>query len=754
MNAKFRRWRADWLACLILILLWGGFFWRFLTPVEADQVSLVEGDFSAQFVAFGGYQAERLWDGEIPLWNPYNNGGLPFLADSQAAIFYPPRLVTVALTGLTRQWTYHALELEMMAHVLLTSLLMYWLLRRLTMGERGSVTGALAGAITWAYGGFLTGYPPLQLALLEAVSWAPLLLLGVHEATRGNRPRWTWLAVAGLALGLSVMAGHPQTNWFLGVLLVAYLAYRVWRRGWRWTVFAGGAALAGGLAAVLAMVQLLPAVEYLQHTTRIAFGFEAKQNGFPVQDLIQIVFPRVLSLWSPLYVGIAGVALIGLALIRRVREWAFWGGAALAGLLFSLGGNAALYGLLYNILPGLKLFRGQERGAMIVALAASILVGLGLARLLSLEQAELAPARRLARRGLAGLVALTGFVTLVAFVLWLGPARESYADKLPALAFTTLVAGLALFALPWLLGDPSSRWRQAAVIGLIVFDLFTVAGDNLQTEPILPSDRLERPAVLDVALGDVAVPPARVDGIRGVMGNLGTLWGIPDMRGISPLWLQGPYAIVGDDFPNPLAWELFAVRYVFTDWAELPIPSTIVDKGEDAYGSINAHLLGDPRPFALLLDEVWLVDSDVYAQAVLADPGFDARRTVILQAEETPTGLRASGTARVTAFAPEVITIAVENNPEAAVLSVALPHYPGWQARVDGAPVDLLRAYGALSAVVLPPGAQEVVLRYDPWTFKVGAAISGLAWGGLLAGAGWVQIQRRNRRTSSRRQQI
>ena len=141
--------------------------------------------------------------------------------------------------------------------------------------------------------------------------------------------------------------------------------------------------MAGGLAAALAMVQLLPAAEYLQHTTRIAFGFEAKKNGFPVQDLMQIVFPRVLSLWSPLYVGIIGLALIGLALIRRVREWALWGGAALVGLLFSLGGNAALYGLLYNILPGLKLFRGQERGAMIVALAGSILVGMGLVRLSS-----------------------------------------------------------------------------------------------------------------------------------------------------------------------------------------------------------------------------------------------------------------------------------------------------------------------------------------------------------------------------------
>ena len=62
-----------------------------LTPVAADQASLAKGDFSGQFVAFAGYQYDRMTRGEIPLWNPYNNGGLPFIADTQAAVFYPPR---------------------------------------------------------------------------------------------------------------------------------------------------------------------------------------------------------------------------------------------------------------------------------------------------------------------------------------------------------------------------------------------------------------------------------------------------------------------------------------------------------------------------------------------------------------------------------------------------------------------------------------------------------------------------------------
>lgn len=741
MNRNWRGNRPDWIAILVLVLLWAGFFWRFITPVVADRVSLAEGDFSAQFVAFGGYQAARLWDGEVPLWNPYNNGGLPFLADTQAAVFYPPRLVTVALTGLTRQWTYHALELEMMAHVLLTSLLMYWFLRRLTVEGTGSVVGSLVGALTWAYGGFMTGYPPLQLALLEAVSWGPLLLLGIHAATDDERVRWPWLFVSAVALGLSALAGHPQTVWFLALLYLAYLAYRMWQRGWSWAVFVLGAALIGLLAIGLAFVQLLPAAEYLQHTTRIDFGFEAKNNGFPVQDILQIIFPRVLSVWSPLYVGVVGIALAGLAVWQRVRDWPFWIGAALFGVLYGFGGNAALYGLLYNVLPGATLFRGQERGAIVVALALSVLAGLGMAQL-----ASRSVPRRGLRRGLAGLALVTGFAALVAFVMWLGPARELYNGTFSPLAFSALIAGLAFFLLPWLAGDGRSRVGVGLVIALVVFDLFSVAGDSLLTDPVLPESRLERPAVLDVALADDVVPPSRVDGFRGVMGNNGSLWAIPDIRGISPLWLQGAYSLVGQEFPNPLAWELFAVRYVFTDWSELPVPSTIVGTGSDALGPINAHELEAPRPFALLMDDVWLVGSDAEAYQVLASPAFWPRQTVILNAADQavlPAGLEASGSVMVTDFAPERIGMQLEDIADPVVLSLALPHYPGWKAQIDGVAVPILRAYGALSALSVPAGAHAIVLRYDPWTFKLGAIVSIAAWGGVLVAGAWILVRRR-----------
>jgi uncharacterized membrane protein YfhO len=50
--------------------------------------------------------------------------------------------------------------------------------------------------------------------------------------------------------------------------------------------------------------------------------------------------------------------------------------------------------------------------------------------------------------------------------------------------------------------------------------------------------------------------------------------------------------------------------------------------------------------------------------------------------------------------------------------------YPGWQATLDGQPVEILRANHTFRAVAFPPGEHTVVFRYLPLSFQVGAVVS------------------------------
>jgi len=142
ISRMIRRFRSDLLCLGLLAGLCWLCYWRLITPVTANQQSFVEGDFSGQFVAFAQYQAERFAQGQVPLWNPYNLGGHPFLADTQSAVFYPPRLVTIAILNATGGSDpfrmYDALQKEVAAHTLIASILMYVLLRRMTNARNSS----------------------------------------------------------------------------------------------------------------------------------------------------------------------------------------------------------------------------------------------------------------------------------------------------------------------------------------------------------------------------------------------------------------------------------------------------------------------------------------------------------------------------------------------------------------------------------------------------------------------------------------
>lgn len=729
---RLRRPHPDLLAIAALVMLWLVFFWRLFTPAASEQASLKQGDFSGQFVAFAGYQYQRFTEGEVPLWNPYNNGGLPFIADTQAAVFYPPRLVTIALARLSGGWSYHALELEMTAHVLAYTLMMYAFTRRLTLAWRGSVIGGLVAALVAGYGGYLTGYPPLQLALLEAGIWLPLAALGILEAMRDERPRWGWLLLTGLGLGLSWIAGHPQTSYFLTLLLVAYFGWNVWTRRCRWHVFVLGTALFGLVAFGLAAVQLIPGIEYLAHTARLELTYEDKGNGFPVSDIVQFVFPGIVSLWSPLWVGFPALALAFIASWRRLPQSRFWGVVALFALLWSFGRNGFLYQLLYSLLPGVQFFRGQERAAYLVANSLAVLAGAGAAWLVTWNQHEDKPASRHLRATLSRVLIVIILLAALVLAVWL-ISPGAHGDIVNNILFAAFIAGLSALLLSWLTAAPRPRRVFWLLPLLVVVELFAV---NMNAEsnydPVPPSQQLSMtpPPLVAQALADTNTP-FFVDGFRGLTDNYGSLYGLADIHGISPLFLQGPYTIIEGVMPDPVAWWLFAVRYVYSDWSELPVPAEIVAAGRDRWGGINLFRLQNPRPFASIYYDYRVISSDEDVFSQLGDLSFPLTTTAILERDPALASTTSEPTgAGVTIFEPEHIAIAA-NASDDGILVVALPYYPGWYATVDDQPADILKAYGAISAVVVPQGEHIVELTYNPLSYRAGAAISLFTWIGL-----------------------
>ena len=742
---RLRKVSPDVLAILALLLLWGIFFWRLFTPIAADQASFKQGDFSGQFVAFGAYQYERFSQGEIPLWNPYNNGGLPFIADTQAAVFYPPRLLTIAFSSLAGGWSYNSLQIEAVLHVLLYSLLMYGFVRRLTLNQAGSVYGAWIAAVIVAYGGFVAGYPPLQLALLESAIWLPLAMLGILEATRNERIRWFWLLLAGFATGLSWLAGHPQTAWFLTYVLIAWLAYRCTIQKYSLRVFVIALFITGFVTLGVCAVTFLPGVEYLILASRSDLGFDAKGNGFPMQDILQFVFPGSVSVFSPLYVGIPALLLAGIALWRRVPGSLFWFSVFVVGLIHSFGANTAWYYAIYNFLPGLRFFRGQERAAFLVANSLAILAGLGAVYLVSWQL----PAKML-RRVFQAFIGLLFLVSLLIVVGWMGDVGERFGQMVSIAVFSSIVAGIAYVLITQQM-HRSRNWLMIALCLLIAFELFTVNQDAESTYDAIPfAEQLSMtpPTIVQQVLNDDSGEVFRVDGFRGLRANYGSLYSVMDMRGISPLFLRSAQSVIYRDYVNnPLAWELFAVKYIFSERESFgSVDTDVIAQGSDDEGVVYLHEIQNPRPFAHLVYDVAIVDSDAFAGALLDDPRFTPRDTLILNSDpglNLPDSPADDSSIMVTDFSPESFTIEIETS-EDAILSLAHVDYPGWIAKLDEEPVDILRAYGALTAIAIPAGEHTLRLVYDPPLYRIGAIFSLVTWASLIIVGGMLLLRKRN----------
>ncbi len=185
-------------------LLWAGTFFTLLT----GQTRLGLSDLSEQFHAFALYQARAMAEGRLPLWSNGSYGGFPFAADPQSATFNWPRWLTI-LASPRGTLLFFALELEALFHIWLSGALTYVLAFRETRHH----LAALMGAVAFGLGGYLVAYPVLQLAILETITWLPLILFSLSRFafSPAGKSANRWLAVASLALATAFSAGHPQT---------------------------------------------------------------------------------------------------------------------------------------------------------------------------------------------------------------------------------------------------------------------------------------------------------------------------------------------------------------------------------------------------------------------------------------------------------------------------------------------------------------------------------------------------------------
>ena len=745
------------------------------------------GDAILQNVAWKSFARASLANGELPLWNPYEYAGMPFLAGGQSGTLYPLGVLFYLLPVAFAYGPFLAL------HVLMGGTFAYAFAR--VLGCRPGA--ALLAGIGFAFSAFLIVSFTWPM-IVSAAIWLPLLLLIVELIVRrgergGSFVGQVALALAGaLALGLEVLAGHLEVSFYTAFCLLFYGVGRlVASRSVRPAVRSLGAlALMGLLGPALAAVQLVPFYELIRANFRAGFvdlptvlsyalppwqvatflipdffgnptahsyfslanrAWHAVQDATDPPHTIWWGFPKNY-VEAASYVGLLPLLLAPIALLRvRTRQVVVLGLLGLLSLLLAFG--SPLYALFFFGIPGVDQLHTPFRWIYPYSLIVTTLGALG-AEALARERPRWGTRLGLVVAALGGLGVLAALVVLARpgrFVAWAqrildqsSHLRRAFANGDELLSYEW--RNLALFALFLALSGLAvylvargARHALAAAALVLIADLFVAhAAFNTRGDPTPLAAPL--PAVAQLQRDG---EPARTVGLAddGALTPITPmLLGVEDVRGYDTVvprryvefWSlieppQGlPYSkMLGLGRVDSLASPLLRLLNVRYVVAGRPIDSPQLES-IDAPG-MYVYRLRDPLPRAFVVGGARSVPDAAAALERLRAPDFDPRREIVLVGAVVPTtDPMARGTATYVERAANHQRLDVELDRPGYLLVTDF-WFPGWRARVDGADAPLLRADHIFRAIPLAAGRHTVELRYTPDSLKIGGAATGLA---------------------------
>ena len=727
--------------------------WRTANPTSLVPWNPLMWDGIAEFYPWRLFAAQTLRSGYLPLWNPHQFCGTPFVANSQSAVFYPFNLLFCLLP------VAQAFGVSVLLHLSLTGVFAYLFLRSPALGLGRAAS--LVGAVAWQLCHWQVAWLALPTFLCVS-AWLPLTLLLVDRAA--ERPTAARAVSLGVCLGLMLLAGHLQIALYCFGLVAAWAVFRLLPRvKTHWPALLGCALLALLFAFGLAAPQLLPAFE-LARVSHRAGGpptWAAYQGyvrlALPPVHLVTLFLPGFFgSPTSGTYWGIrlnggpggymenacyGGVLTLLLALTGLAATWRrsaatrFFAISAGLSLLLALG--TPLNALPFFGLPGFAQTGSPGRILVLWSLCVSVLAALG-------AQAVLAGHWRALVRG-GGVFIATFLLSLAYAVVWI--SRNARAGALAANLRSEgdlwrlplgLLLGAAAAAWLWHRGSISARGLGAALVILIGVDLLAAGyGFNRTTAPqnvypvtpliaFLQKHRAEgrvMPINRRWNYNDPFKPPPAI-----LPPNTATVYGLDDTQGYDSL-LTGQYFqfAIALDGGSPAPLEngnmVFTYRLGSNEAREAGARFVVTQEplsgGAPVFQDNGAYVYEDKGTLPRV--------RDMEGGAVETITPTPPTRVVLMRE----------------GFLPHQVVVADQ-------------WYPGWHAYFYGETVTLTPGPDVFRTVTLTAKQQQLTamnnpleMRYEPETFRVGLYALCLAMGGAAAmttAAFTLRLNRRRRR--------
>ncbi len=743
----------------------------FLWPVVRGSACLAGGDLVNQYLPYRHVVNEALRAGDWPWWNPWTFCGTPLLANLNAALFYPPNLLSLWIP-LSRWfgWT-------VWLHVIWGLAGTYLVQRRVGLS---AVASALGAAVFWGSGFFIFNLWSGIVLFHQAGAWWPWAMLGALGWIQTGQPRW--IVLAAVSLAMSFLAGAPQIAFYAaGTLALMSLVFIGGHPAWRQRLLGLGGVIA--LTALLVQIQFLPAREHTVASQRATWeGADAWElrtgDSLGPRSLLLALVPELCgdptdagTYWGTLQgfhevvpaVMTPALLLIVLGFIageRRAesggvdrRRWTqFHLVLGLLALAVAFGRHSFLFWLLWETVPGFQEFRVPARLSLVALWCVACLTAVMFDHLWSAGAAR----RRWCISGWTVMgvgvlaTAVFTFADTRSLLLTLGPpptpsmlipAGLTAADLLAShfnvhsdlivTAQRALIAWGLVVALSGVGIAVLATWPRSWPLALIVLGAaFTQSLPPRQCLKTVPAAEFERTlyprseavGVIQANLGagrllcfDSVYSHVNDQDQPELYPNRPLVQGIPDVRGYDPIitaaharWVN---VMAGLPPETPGRGFLSVGRVAHWDLAR-DLGVTVVAACE----VINAPEL-EPLWASATGLRLWRLRGD-------HQPGRWVAGTTDADSAGATVTLLERG------FDHAVWEI---DAPSAGHFVTDVPFHPGWRARVDGEPAAVLEGETPWVTVSVPAGRHRVAMSFLPMSLVRGALFT-LA--GLLLAAG------------------
>jgi hypothetical protein len=539
---------------------------------------------------------------------------------------------------------------------------------------------------------------------------------------------------------------------FLSAVSISLVPLTNWSKETNRGVQSGSNQGSGGLNVDEAMTWSLPPEELVSFVIPGFFGLSRQEAGENPTNIKSYYWGRMNFTQTVSYFGLLPLLLLPLPLIfmRDRYTWLSLGGV-IGGILFSMGKYTPLYILLYKFFPGINHFRVPKMMMFIPVIALALLAARGV-DLLMRKEVRRTKAFGNYIKGVCTLplllMALLGLEAVgakkwleVYYENLLQPTRYEQGVQLVAQRWENILreTGIAAVISASYAGALLLLYRQNLTKYVPWLLILIFAGDTLRINSkflfLVPAPQQSK--------GAAPAPP-----------EIGFLSGMPITFRVLPMDGNDPMQYATRNLPvmftsnavQQLRWQqcldVFNLAGPIPDMLNvkyLIVKNSDYQQQKEQMGQKFQPVFNAPDNGAVVLENKnvfpkgWLVPSVAVitdaAQrlALLQNPQFNPSIVGLVESPppipladpNSPLSPLPAQSVSVSVFEGERIVVKALA-PSNSLLVLGEKYYRGWEATVDGTPVEIVPVNHILRGVYLTPGTHKVEFIFDPLPFKVG----------------------------------